>query len=136
MHIYLSSWHMTFVSDFLPNRLPETFQVWFPVVVRSLYRWPCSMASPYSQLKEASCTQQETKTLFISTHGYQYYGIKMHLDVCCCNSHGDLAKILEKTCPRSPCKETLGTGNTFRHLLECTCTKSWLYIAMKVIIIF
>ena len=66
---------MTFVSDFLPNRLPETFQVWFPVLVRSLYRYKKYMASPYSQLKAASCTQQETKTLFIST---QWVSILWH----------------------------------------------------------
>ena len=39
----------------------------------------------------------------------------MHLDVWCCNSHGDLAKILEKTChARSPCKDNF---RNWKHVL-------------------
>ena len=44
----------------------------------------------------------------------------MHLDVCwCCNSHGDLAKILEKTCPRSPYKEN------FTNCMETLSATCW-----------
>ena len=60
----------------------------------------------------------------------------MHLDVWCCNSHGDLAKILEKTChARSPCKENFRNWKHFLPLVGMYLHKE-LIIAMKVIIIF
>ena len=42
----------------------------------------------------------------------------MHLDDWCCNSHGDLAKIFEKTCPRSPAKKTFRNWKHFLPLVE------------------
>ena len=42
----------------------------------------------------------------------------MHLDVWCCNSHGDLAKIFEETCPRSPAKKTYRNWKHFLPLVE------------------
>lgn len=60
----------------------------------------------------------------------------MHLDVWCCNSHGDLAKTLEKTChARSPCKENFRNWKHFLPLVGMYLHKE-LIIAMKVIIIF
>ena len=59
----------------------------------------------------------------------------MHLDVWCCNSHGDLAKILEKTCRRSPCKENFSNWKHFLPLVGMYLHKE-LITAMKVIIIF
>ena len=59
----------------------------------------------------------------------------MHLDVWCCNSHGDLAKILEKTCPRSPYKENFSNWKHFLPLVGMYLHKE-LIIAMKVIIIY
>ena len=58
---------------------------------------------------------------------------KMHLDVWCCNSHGDLAKILEKTCPRSPCKENFRNWKHFLPLVGMYLHKE---LIMKVIIVF
>ena len=70
--------------------------------------------------------------MYIQTYFYDLYSslwMYQQLDVWCCNSHGDLAKILEKTChARSPCKEEeLPLVGMYLH--------KELIIAMKVIII-
>lgn len=91
------------------------------------------MASPYSRLKAASCTQQ--KTPFLSTHGYQYGIDKNASWRLVLQLPWWLAKILEKTCPRSPCKENFSNWKHFLPLVGMYLHKE-LIIAMKVIIIF